>query len=404
MIANNLRRFACDVRQFAFKQSIINMKIISSAVTSPAGFKANGLSAKIKRSGKPDLALIYSDVPCSAAAVFTTNSVKAAPLIVSQKHIANNKIQAIVINSGNANCFTGHLGRVYALKTTQLIGKLLNIPKEDVLVCSTGIIGKPLPYHKIEDAAPALVEGLSKERAHEAALAILTTDLATKELAVELKIDGKTVRLGACAKGSGMTAPNMATMLAFITTDCSISPAMLKHALKKAVNYSFNRISVDGCMSTNDMVTVMANGLAKNKTIVKEDKDFETFYKGLYYICHELAKKIVLDGEGATKFIEITVNAARNEEQAKAVGMAIANSNLVKTAAFGSDPNWGRVAAAVGSLGIKDIKEDNLKINFSSFKKKHITINVDLGVGKHKATVYTSDLSYEYVRINGEYN
>lgn len=380
------------------------MKKITGSVTAPNGFKANGLSCGIKKSGKPDLSLIVSDVPANAAAVFTTSSVKAAPLIISQKHIKNGRLQAFIINSGNANCFTGKFGLLYAEKTTQTFGKLLNIPKEDILVMSTGIIGKPLPYNKIEEASDTLVKGLSLKGAEKAAEGILTTDLATKTIAVTLTLSGKKVTIGGVAKGSGMTAPNMATMLGFITTDAAISKPLLKLALKTAVDQSFNCISVDGCMSTNDTVSIMANGLAKNSSINKQGADYNKFLEALTFVCVSLAKKIVLDGEGATKFITIKVNGAENYIQAKKVGLQIANSVLVKTAAFGNNPNWGRVAAAVGSLGIKKITEDKLKIKFSSFEKKDIAINVDLNIGKINATIFTSDLSYEYVRINVEYN
>lgn len=380
------------------------MKIISGSITQPKGFKANGLHCGIKRSGKPDLALIVSDVPAVSAAVFTSNSVKAAPLIVSQKHIKKNITRAIIVNSGNANCFTGDLGLLHAEKTTELIAKILKVPKTHVLVSSTGIIGKPLPFEKIQNAAEKLVTGLSRNASHEAALAILTTDTKTKEIAVQINLSGVKVTIGACAKGSGMTAPNMATMLSFITTDAAINASMLKLALKQSVNRSFNLITIDGCMSTNDMVTIMANGFAKNKMITHAKKDFQTFSKALTYVCQSLAKKIVLDAEGATKFIKIHVNGAENELQAKKIGLAVANSNLVKTAAFGNNPNWGRVAAAVGSLGIPKITEKNLKINFSPFDKKEISITVDINLGKVDTTIYTSDLSYEYVKINGEYN
>ena len=380
------------------------MKVISGGVTKPKGFKANALAAGIKRSGKLDLALIVSDVPAVAAAVFTKNSVKAAPLLVSQKHLKNSRAQAIVVNSGNANCFTGEFGFIYAQQTTQVIGDLLGIPSDDVIVTSTGIIGRPLPIEKIKNTAPALVEGLNRQGAFKAAQAILTTDLVAKERTVELTIAGKSVVIGGCAKGSGMIAPNMATMLGFITTDVAISPKMLKLALKTVNDQTFNSITIDGCMSTNDMVVILANGLAGNKPITAQGKDFNEFCKGLYEVCCDLAKKIVLDGEGATKFIEINVVGAKTEAQARQIGLAVANSNLVKTAIAGSNPNWGRVAAAVGSLGIHGIDEKNLKINFSSFKKKKVSITTQLSLGKANATVYTSDLTYEYVKINMEYN
>ena len=379
------------------------MKIIQGNIASPLGFKANGMSAGIKRSGKPDLALIACDTAAVCVGVFTKNSIKAAPLIVTQEKLKNNKAQAIIVNSGNANCFTGSFGLLYARKSTQLIAKLLHIKSNDVLVTSTGIIGKPLPYNKIQAAAPTLVKGLSQNGGHKAAVAILTTDLKTKEIAVKINLGGKTVTLGAMAKGSGMVAPNMATMLGFVTTDCAINAKILKLALKEANEGSFNSITVDGCMSTNDMVTVMANGLAKNKMITAKNKDFKIFAKALNHVCLDLAKKIVLDAEGATKFIEITVAGAKTKSQAKTVCFAIANSVLVKTAAYGNNPNWGRVAAAVGSLSLP-VTEKQLKIKFSPFSKKHIEITVDLNLGTKEATVFTSDLSLDYVRINGRYN
>lgn len=380
------------------------MNIIKGGVTKPKGFKANGLHCGIKRGGKMDLGIIASDVLAVGVSLFTKNSVKAAPLLVSQKHARNNKIQAIVVNSGNANCFTGSFGLIYAERTAEVIGRLLSIPKENVIVASTGIIGKPLPFKKIQRAASRLVKGLSAAGAQKVANAILTTDTRIKETAVMITLGGKKVTVAGCAKGSGMVAPNMATMLGFITTDAAISPTMLKTAFKRAVDQSFNCITVDGCMSTNDMVTVMANGFAENKTITRSGKDFDGFSKALHYVCLDLAKKIVLDGEGATKFIEVHCLGAKTEKQAREVGLAVANSNLVKTAAYGNNPNWGRVVAAAGSLGIQDITEKNLRISFSPFDKREIRITADLNIGAAKATVYTSDLSLEYVRINERYN
>ena len=379
------------------------MKTFTGGVTKPRGFKSNGLNCGIKRSGKPDLALIASESPCVAAGIYTRNSIIAAPLVVTKNHLRNAKAQAIIINSGNANCFTGHFGYVYAQQMAEFTAKKLGLSNTDVLVASTGIIGKPLPIKKILTSIPALAEGLSVRNSNLAARGILTTDTFTKEISVTVPIGGKTVTLGACAKGSGMIEPNMATMLAFITTDAVIKPPCLQSALRNAADLSFNSITVDGCMSTNDMCLILANGLAENRPISSGGKDYQTFAHALNHVCLELAKLIVKDGEGATKFIEITVNGARNEGMAKKAALKIANSNLVKTAAFGSNPNWGRVAAAVGSLSIP-VTEQSLKIKFSSFKKKNIRISVDLQLGKHSATVYTSDLSYEYVRINGDYN
>lgn len=379
------------------------MKTIQGGITAPQGYQANGISCGIKRSGKLDLGLIYSTVPAVTVGVFTKNSIKAAPLIVTMRKIKKAVAQAVIVNSGNANCYTGPFGLKYAEESTTLVAKQLGLHPDRVLVTSTGIIGKQLPFNKITEGIPELIKDLHIQGGEKFAQAIMTTDLALKEIAVEYSIGGKTVRIGACAKGSGMIEPNMATMLGFITTDAAIDAKMLKLALKQATDISFNAISVDGCQSTNDMVTLMANGLAKNKAITKAGKDFDVFCYALNQVCIDLAKKIVLDGEGATKFIEIKVGGAKNDAQAKIIALKIANSNLVKTAAFGSNPNWGRVAAAVGSLGLK-ITEDDLKINFSSFQEKNISIEVVLNLGKGKAVVWTSDLSYDYVKINGEYN
>ncbi len=341
--------------------------------------------------------------PTDGARHITRNTIKAAPLIITQRHLRNHRAQAILINSGNANCFTGHFGLVYAKRTAELTAQYLGIPVGDVLVSSTGIIGRPLPFEMIAKAIPALTEGLDRNKGHRAAQAILTTDKSQKECAVRFNLNGKKITIGACAKGAGMVEPHMATMLAFITTDCAIKAKMLKLALKNSVNLSFNCITVDGCMSTNDMVIAMANGQAQNKIINAKGSDFHIFQETLNHLCLDLAKKIVRDGEGATKFIEILVEGAQSIRQAKMVGLKIGNSNLVKTAAYGSNPNWGRVAAAVGSLGLK-VSEKQLKIKFSSFKNRHIYITVNLHRGSHQARIYTCDLSKEYITINGEYH
>lgn len=379
------------------------MKIIPGSITTPKGFTANGLWSGIKKSGKLDLSLIFSEVQATSAAVFTKNSVKAAPLIVSQKHLKNNKAQAIITNSGNANCFTGKFGMIYAEHTAELISKQLNIAKNDVIVASTGIIGKPFPFKKILNSSKELIAGLSTENATKAATAILTTDTRKKEIAVEATINKVKIRMGAMSKGSGMIAPNMATMLAYITTDAAISPKMLKLALKRASDKSFNCITVDGCMSTNDMAVIMANGLAKNKPITTPGKAFDTFCDCLNHICLDMAKKIVLDGEGATKFIEVIVKGAKTEKQAQSLALAVANSNLVKTANYTNNPNWGRVAAAIGSLGIKDITESNLKIGFKCPNDHELKITATINLGNKCSTAYTSNLTAEYIKINGEY-
>jgi len=380
------------------------MKLVKGGITAPKGFLANGIASGIKRSGKPDLGIIVAERSAVTVGVFTKSSIKAAPLVVSMKHIKKGFSRAVLVNSGNANCYTGKSGLQHAEDSTKLVAKLLGVNPTDVLVTSTGIIGKPLPYNKIVHAAPALVKGLSVKGGGKFARAIMTTDLIVKEIAVEITLGGKKVIVAGCGKGSGMIEPNMATMLGFVTTDAAISPKMLKAALKLATERSFNSITVDGCMSTNDMVTLQASGEAGNKKIVADGADFKKFYQALEFVCIDLAKKIVKDGEGATKFLTIEVKGAVHEAEARKIAKTIANSALVKTAAFGSNPNWGRVGAAVGSLGIDRINEYNMKISFSPFDKKEIAILVELSLGRAKATVYTCDFSYEYVRINGEYN
>lgn len=382
------------------------MKVIKDAqVTSTPGFKAGGIASGVKNKEKLDLGVLISDVPATTAAVYTTNSVKAAPLKVCVQHLKDGVAQAIVVNSGNANCFTGKMGYSLAQNTAQFAGELLGIKKEDVLVASTGIIGQILPYDKIAAALPELAKSLSPENAagKSFAEATLTTDKYPKSSGVEVEIGSKTVTIVGCAKGSGMLAPNMATMLSFITTDCDIEHSLLQEALLKSVNNSFNMITVDGCMSTNDMVVVMANGKADNPKIKKNDENYQLFADALSNVCLELAKKLVRDGEGVTKFVEIAITGAESEEDAKRAAFAVANSYLVKTAVFGENPNWGRVAQALGTIGL-NITEDTLKINFTSLKEDTVTIHADLGLGDKSATVYTSDLSYEYVRINAEYN
>lgn len=373
------------------------------SLTMAKGFRVNALACGIRKSGKLDLALIVSDSLAHVAGFFTRNSIKAAPILVSQKHIRNGKAQAICVNSGNANCFTGEQGLRDAWQITERVASLLKIKREDILVASTGIIGQTLPCQKIMKAMPDLVAGLSVKNARKVAQAILTTDLVTKECCVQFRLGSKKVTIGGIAKGSGMIAPDMATMLGFMTTDASMTSSLLKAALKEAVESSFHCITVDGCMSTNDMVVVMANGRVDHPRIEKKGKDFQVFVKALSYVCLDLAKKVVLDGEGASKFIEIQVSGAKTSSQAKQVGRRIAESNLVKSINYSANPNWGRVAAAVGSLRIKLIKEENLKITFHRQKKNHVILKVDLGIGDQGAVVYTSDLTKKYVEINNQY-
>jgi len=386
-------------------QKLDNIKFISGGLTQPQGFRANGLACGIKRSGKADLSLIVSDVPCAAAGVFTKNSVVAAPLQITKHHLSNLTAQAIIANSGNANCFTGDCGLAYAKKTAEATATELQIKTRDVLVASTGIIGKPLPIKKILSGIPRLVQGLdtAATKAVMAVKGIMTTDTVVKECALQIKLDSRTITLGGCAKGSGMIEPNMATMLGFLTSDVAIKPALLKQALRQACNQSFNRITVDGCMSTNDMVTILANGKAGNPIITTTDQHYELFCMALTVLCRNLAEQIVKDGEGAKKLIRIFVSGASSEPMADRAAKAIANSNLVKTAAYGKNANWGRIAAAVGSLGFK-ISEKTLKITTEKRSPKEVIIYVDLGLGDSSGEALTCDLTWDYVTINNDYN
>ncbi len=378
------------------------MKKILKAIL-PAGFKANGISCGLKKSDKLDLALLYSEFPAVASAKFTTNSIIAAPLVVSKEHLKSaKKIRAVLVNSGNANCFTGKAGIRDAQASAEYVANKLKISKNSVLVNSTGIIGKRLDIAKIKRGIPALARGLSVSGIHKAELAIMTTDTFAKEISLSLRLGAKPVHICAIAKGAGMIAPDMATMLCFIMTDAVISKPVLDKVLGVVVEKTFNCISVDGCMSTNDTVLVLANGVARNKTILG-GKDLRDFVCALEIVCSELAKLIVLDAEGATKFIQIDVVQAKNWGQAKKAALNIANSALFKTAVFGQNPNFGRVAAAVGASGI-GIKEDQLKIKLGSLKGKYVKLWVGLSSGKAKCRVFTSDLTPEYIKINAAYN
>ena len=378
------------------------MKTISGGVCAPRGFFASGINCGIKNK-KKDLALIYSEVPAVASGVFTANTFKAQALRVSKEHLKGAKAQAIIANSGNANCFTGTYGLAYTQEMVEAVACGLSLGNKNVLVASTGIIGKVLPIQKIKKGVPKLVKSLARAGNRDAAAAIMTTDKAIKEIAVRVKIGGAVVNIGAMAKGAGMVSPKMATMLCFITTDVKITPLALKMALKNAVDNSFNNITVDGCMSTNDTVFILANGLSNSPVLTLKSRYYPEFARGLNFIAGKMAEAIVRGAEGATKFIEINVSGAVNDAIAREIGLSVANSNLFKTAAFGENPNWGRIIAAVGSLGIK-IKEEDIKIKFSSFKRKDIKIDIILSPGRGKSRIYTSDLSSEYVKINAEYN
>jgi glutamate N-acetyltransferase/amino-acid N-acetyltransferase len=369
----------------------------------PKGFKASGISSGIKKSGKLDLALFFSESPAKCAGMFTTNSMPAAPVIFDKASIKKySGFRAIIANSGNANCFTAKAGLADAHIIAASLAKELNINKAEVLVASTGIIGKRFPVAKIKSGLPGLIKDLSVNGIDEAKQAIMTTDIFAKEFSVKLKIGLKDVSICGVAKGAGMIAPNMATLLVFIFTDCHIAQTALNSALKTAVVNSFNCVTVDGCMSTNDSVIILANGAAGNK-LIKSGKELNSFSTGLNLVCFELAKMIARDGEGATKFIRIKVACARSFEEARNVALGIANSNLFKTAIYGENPNFGRIVAAVGASGY-DISESKLKMKVSSLKKKDINVDVSLGRGRAQAVVYTSDLTPEYVKINAEYS
>lgn len=397
------------------------MKRIPGGITAPAGFKASGIRCGIKSKGY-DLALIYSEREASAAGVFTVNSVQAAPVRLSRWYLRSGRARAVVINSGNANACTGARGYKDAKTVTRLVASELGIKPEDVLTASTGIIGKSLPVGIITKAAGRLVRGLDYEGNTAAAWAIMTTDSFLKEQAVRFRAAGVELTVGAMAKGSGMICPGMATMLCFVTTDARIDNLALKKALGNSVEKTFHRITIDGDRSTNDTVIVLANGLAGNRKIGTGSRAFRDFQRALDHVMGSMARMIVKDGEGATKFIEIEVVGARSEEDAKKIAFSIANSNLVKTALAGESPNWGRIASAAGNAGV-DISEGNLSIfigeeqvmkgavvNYDVQKVKkslsadEVRIVVNLGAGKKNCTVWTTDLTEDYVRINREYS
>lgn len=396
-------------------------EINNGGVTSPQGFLAVGVKAYIKKD-KKDLAVIYSEVPATTAGVFTTNKVKAAPLLVTKEHIKNGRAQAVVVNAGNANACTGEQGFDNAVATAQRAGELLKIDPHDVIVTSTGVIGVQLPMDRVLAGVEKAVGKLDRDGGAKAAKAIMTTDTVPKEIAVEFMLGGKKAVIGAMAKGSGMIHPNMATMLGFVTTDAAVSPALLDRALRYAVNRTFNMVTVDGDTSTNDMVVVLANGLAGNPEITAEDDDYITFRDALLYVCTYLARMIARDGEGATKLVEVRVVNAASEEDAKKAAKAVANSNLVKTAIFGEDANWGRIICAVGysgaefdpakvdiSIGDEKMCGDGTPLNFSEERAKKIlerdevSILVDMKAGPAEAVAWTCDFSYDYVKINADY-
>ncbi len=404
------------------------MKVLHTGITEPKGFQSVGKHVGLK-SKKKDLAIIYTEKPAVWAGVFTKNIVKAAPIIRNIEIFNNkNKIHAVVINSGNANACTGEKGIVDNQTMADTLAKCLNLKSEEVITSSTGVIGTILPIDKIELGIKNSHHCLSSNRqaSVSAAAAIMTTDTVSKEISVSFEIDSKTVKIGGMAKGSGMIHPNMATMLSFLTTDVNISREMLINALKCSTNDSYNMISVDGDTSTNDMVCIMANGEAENNIINCKNDDYYKFKEALDVVNKELAKMIVKDGEGASKFIEVQIHGACSKEDSKILCQSILNSSLVKTAFFGEDANWGRIMCAMGYSGAK-FDQDKVTIKFKSkfgnitlmdcgtpiifdeeiaaevLKAEEIVIHIKLQDGTEKAVGWGCDLSYEYVRINGEY-
>ena len=402
------------------------MQLINGGVCAAQGFTANGIHCGIrKNTTKADLALVLSQVPANAAAIYTTNLVKGAPLLVTKAHLSNGKAQAVICNSGNANTCNAD-GIEIAEKMSQLAADQLGIAADDVVVASTGVIGQRLNVEPIAAGLPQLAAGLSVEGADAAAKAIMTTDTIDKQVAVEFELGGKVCRMGGMAKGSGMIHPNMATMLVFITTDAAISAEMIQKALRCDVQDTFNMTSVDGDTSTNDMVTLLANGLAGNAEITEEGEDFAIFMKALNTITMHLCRMIAGDGEGATRLIECKVTGAADMAVARTAAKSVICSSLVKAAMFGADANWGRILCAIGYSGA-DVDVTKVDVAFRSAKgeipvckdgagidfseeiakeillEKEIEILVSLGDGDCAATAWGCDLTYDYVKINGDY-
>jgi glutamate N-acetyltransferase / amino-acid N-acetyltransferase len=391
-------------------------------VVAPRGFLASGVSAGLKSEGKRDLALVVADRAVPAAAVFTTNKVAAAPVVVSRRHIAAGVARGVVLNAGNANACTGAQGERDAIAMADAVAASLTCAPDEILVASTGVIGVPLPVDKVVGAIPEAVAMLDSRSGDEAATAIMTTDTFAKQTALSLEIEGRRVTVGGMAKGSGMIAPNMATMLAVITTDAPLTSGACDAVLRHAVAFTFNRVTVDMDTSTNDMCVLLASGAAGGEEIGTGDPAFELVQEAVHAVAGELARMIARDGEGATKLVTVTVAGAASDADAEKAAFAIANSPLVKTALFGNDANWGRVAGALGRSGAQ-LDPEAFDIDFAgiavcrggaavgfdedealdSLKQPEVAILVNLHLGGGEATVWTCDLTYEYVRINGEY-
>lgn len=404
------------------------MKLISGGVTAAKGFRAAGVHAGVKAGSSPDkndLAMILCDTEAAAAGVYTMNRVKAAPIYVTMEHLENGTARGVLANSGNANA-CAPLGHENAVKMCEAAASATGLRPEDFIVCSTGVIGQTLNVSVIEDACPTLASLLSRDGSGDAAAAIMTTDTKKKEIAVSFEIGGKEVRLGGIAKGSGMIHPNMGTMLCFLTTDCAISSDVLQDALYEVTKVTFNRVSVDGDTSTNDTCCILASGAAENALIDWKSEDYDVFYGALKYVCTELAKKIAGDGEGATKLVSCTVSGSRSDEAAEKLSMEVIRSSLVKAAMFGADANWGRVLCAMGyskapfrpecvdvafasAAGTIQVCKAGEGLDFDEelakkvLSQSEVEILVNVNEGEHAVTAWGCDLTYDYVKINGDY-
>lgn len=408
-------------------------KIINKGVCAPKGFKANGIHCGIRKNkSKKDLAIIYSDVMCSAAAIYTQNKVQGAPIAVTKAHIEDGYAQAVIVNSGNANTCNAD-GVDIANQMSHLCAEALHLKENDIIIASTGVIGQQLPIQPIADHMQELVSGLNDDGSFDAVSGIMTTDTFQKEYAVSFTLDGKECKIGGIAKGSGMIHPNMATMLAFITSDVKIAPSMLKKLVKEVGDDTFNMVSVDGDTSTNDMLSIMCNGLADNEEIVDNNENYQIFKQAVYTVCEALSKMLASDGEGATKLLTCKVNNARSIKDAKAVAKSIICSSLFKAAMFGNDANWGRILCAIGyadaeyevdkidvilasDKGSMQVCKDGKGVSVENsdtgideekaleiLKEKEVEIIVDLKDGTHNAIAWGCDLTYDYVKINGDY-
>ncbi|MBQ8592491.1 MAG: bifunctional glutamate N-acetyltransferase/amino-acid acetyltransferase ArgJ [Lachnospiraceae bacterium] len=405
------------------------MKIITGGVTAAKGFEAGAVEAGIKYANRTDMAIVYSQVPCKAAGTFTSNVVKAAPVVWDKEVVTNSAFaQAVIVNSGIANACTGKQGYEYCKATAEAAAEVLHIPEDAVLVASTGVIGMQLPIEKMQAGTKALAEvkEATLEAGTRAAKAIMTTDTVHKEVAVQIEIGGKTVTIGGMCKGSGMIHPNMCTMLGFVTTDIAISKELLQQALSEDVKDTFNMVSVDGDTSTNDTLLLLANGMAENAEITEKNEDYDKFVEALHYIDETLAKKMAGDGEGATALFETKVINAETKEQAKTIAKSVICSSLTKAAIFGHDANWGRILCAMGYSGAQfdpenvelffqsksgciQIYKDGVATDYSEedatkiLSDEEVTVLIDMKIGNATATAWGCDLSYDYVKINADY-